>query len=294
MRAKTLRVSAGAIFFLLVLSAGTAHALSEYLDQFIARYGNTGTQAASCKLCHAASNSGSSINRYGADFSAQGGDFAAVESFNSDGVGGTNLAEIQGGTQPGWCVATTAGCNNNGVTTLPTGVVNLSLDPAAQNQPPEANAGPNQAAQQVGQTVQLNGSASSDPERQLLTYSWTLPTRPTGSTATLTNPTTVRTRPSPPRRRRQLYGAPHRERRDTEQRTGKCDHHGGPGTEPAAGGERRVEPGGRREATRHAQRQRFERSRTAAVDLQLDVANPSDRQHGDAHQSHDGEPDLHA
>ena len=37
----------------------------------------------------------------------------------------------------------------------------------------------------------LNGSASSDPERQPLTYSWSFVSRPAGSTAPLTNPTAV-------------------------------------------------------------------------------------------------------
>ena len=198
MRATTRTVSAAAISFLLALalSAGTAHALSEYLTQFTVRYGNTGTEAASCKLCHAASNNASSFNRYGADLDALGGGAAtgditsnliAVEGLDSDGVGGTNLAEIQGGTQPGWCVATTAGCNNNGVTTLPPPVPTLPLDPAGPgNTPPVANAGPDQAVN-VGQTAILNGSGSTDPNGDPLTYAWSFVSRPAGSVAALSN-----------------------------------------------------------------------------------------------------------
>ena len=197
MRATTRTVSAAAISFLLALalSAGTAHALSEYLTQFTARYGNTGTEAASCKLCHAASNNASSFNRYGVDLDALGGGAAtgditsnliAVEGLDSDGVGGTNLAEIQGGTQPGWCVATTAGCNNNGVTTLPPPVPTLPLDPAAGNSPPAASAGLDQAVN-VGQTVMLDGSGSTDPNGDPLTYAWSFVSRPAGSVAALSN-----------------------------------------------------------------------------------------------------------
>jgi hypothetical protein len=190
MRVKTLRVSAGAIFFMLVLSAGTAHALSEYLTQFTTRYGNTGTEAASCKLCHAASNNANSFSSYGRDLDALGGgattgditdNLIAVETLNSDGVGGTNLAEIQGGTQPGWCVATTAGCNNNGVTTLPAGVVSLPLDPAvAGNQPPVLNPIGAKSVNE-GQPLTFTATAT-DPNGNTLTFSGG--NLPTGATLT--------------------------------------------------------------------------------------------------------------
>lgn len=55
---------------------------------------------------------------------------------------------------------------------------------------PEANAGDNQALK-FGNLVQLDGSKSTDACGLPLTYQWNLITRPTSSTATLTNPATV-------------------------------------------------------------------------------------------------------
>jgi hypothetical protein len=179
----------------LALSAGMAHAISDYVTQFTALYGNTGTAAASCKVCHAASNSGSSFNAYGSIVNANGGGGAggdvtpvlqAVQNLDSDGVGGNNLAEIQAGTQPGWCVATTPGCTSPLTISLP----GVPLDPAATNQPPVANAGADRAVP-VGQTVTLNGSGSTDPNADPLTYSWSFVSRPTGSAAALSNPAAV-------------------------------------------------------------------------------------------------------
>jgi hypothetical protein len=56
---------------------------------------------------------------------------------------------------------------------------------------PTANAGPGQAGVAKGATVVLDGSGSFDTDGDPLTYAWTLTTRPAGSAATLTAPTTV-------------------------------------------------------------------------------------------------------
>ncbi|SPP66411.1 PKD domain-containing protein (fragment) [Nitrospira lenta] len=74
------------------------------------------------------------------------------------------------------------------------GTVNSSPDSVivtVTNVAPIANAGPDQSGQTVAALIHLSGSASTDGNGDLLTYSWTLITRPPGSVATLANPTTV-------------------------------------------------------------------------------------------------------
>ena len=58
------------------------------------------------------------------------------------------------------------------------------------NSRPVANAGPDQVVL-AGDSVQLNGSGSTDVDGNPLTFSWSLTTSPVGSTATLSNPTIV-------------------------------------------------------------------------------------------------------
>ncbi len=186
-------------------------ALSSFLTSFNNLYkpGGVGSSSgtnASCALCHDTTGGPNvGLNGYGAAFAAQPHGttatnttaFRAIEGMNSDNdpTGASNITEINASTQPGW----TTGAHNTlydlsgGVVSSnqsPPSGISGSLDPAAANQPPTANAGSNQAVQ-VGQTVQLNGSGSSDPEGHLLTYSWTITSRPSGSTAALTNSTTV-------------------------------------------------------------------------------------------------------
>ena len=67
---------------------------------------------------------------------------------------------------------------------LPTSVV------VTANKAPMAEAGANQTVQ-VNTLVTMDGSESSDPDSDPLTFQWTFTSQPAGSAATLTNPTSV-------------------------------------------------------------------------------------------------------
>jgi RHS repeat-associated protein len=75
---------------------------------------------------------------------------------------------------------------NDGTVDSPPSTVTITSEDA----PPVANAGPAQSVA-VGALVTLDGSKSSDPDQQALTYQWTLLSAPLGSQAMLTNPTSV-------------------------------------------------------------------------------------------------------
>lgn len=64
----------------------------------------------------------------------------------------------------------------------------LTVSPPAST--PVANAGPNQSVK-TGALITLDGAGSTDPNGDALTYSWSFSSRPNGSAAVLTNPTTL-------------------------------------------------------------------------------------------------------
>lgn len=85
--------------------------------------------------------------------------------------------------------ALTAGCGGNDNNTPASG--SGPVTPPATNAVPNARAGGAQSVL-VGTSVQLDGTASTDPEGDALTYAWTLVSRPLGSTAALSASTSPR------------------------------------------------------------------------------------------------------
>jgi hypothetical protein len=67
----------------------------------------------------------------------------------------------------------------------------VSPPSTSTNLPPTANAGTAQSVA-TGSTASLDGSGSADPNGDSLTFSWSLTTRPTGSSASLSGPTGVK------------------------------------------------------------------------------------------------------
>ena len=81
-------------------------------------------------------------------------------------------------------------CGANTVDEDCDGHINEAEDCPPLNAPPSADAGPDQT-HPVGTTVQLDGTRSSDPDGDALTFAWSLATAPSGSGATLTDATTA-------------------------------------------------------------------------------------------------------
>ena len=77
---------------------------------------------------------------------------------------------------------------NDGLINSQLDSVNISINQS--NTQPTANAGVDQLSE-IGQQLTLNGSASSDPENDSLTYQWSLLSAPAESSANLFNPRSV-------------------------------------------------------------------------------------------------------
>ena len=117
---RAVRVSfcAASLLGLGVAGITPAVATSGLANSFSARYPSSTTRtAAGCSnTCHGGSTS--NYNAYGRDLRAASGTndqrLAAIENLDSDKEGNSNLVEITKNAQPGWCVATAPGCDNNG------------------------------------------------------------------------------------------------------------------------------------------------------------------------------------
>jgi PKD repeat protein len=183
---RAVRVALCAASLVGLAMAGITPALANSgLDSaFSLRYPSSTTRtAAGCgNTCHGGTTS--TFNSYGRDLRLAAGTndqrLAAIENLDSDKEGNSNLVEITKNAQPGWCVAATPGCDNNGRT--PPASVTLLDPPSTTNQPPVANAGgPYSAA--VGTPVTLDGSASRDPDGSIASYAWNFGNGSSGSGA---------------------------------------------------------------------------------------------------------------
>jgi PKD repeat protein len=167
------------------LWAPCSYAYNSYLGEFQSTYSSSRTGDAGCVVCHGTDASGArdtrTFNRYGASLASRAGALAArlaeVQGLDADGEGHSNLAEINAGAQPGWCVPGAAGCDNGGFT-LPAGV--SLLDPVASNASPTADPGGPYSATE-GIAVSLDGSGSSDPDGSVVSYAWRFGDGSTGS-----------------------------------------------------------------------------------------------------------------
>lgn len=181
MKFRNIFVGGAIIGLALAMDVPTAMAFPSMLSQFNTEYGTAGTRLDTCGLCHNDFSSGTR-NPYGLDYKNNGFNFSVIELMDSDGDGTNNLDEITGRDMPGY-TCDTVGATSNGPPDL-----SSYVEPGGcnGNTAPLANAGPDQTVK-VGDTVTLDGSASSDADSDPLTYTWSFFSLPAGTSATLSD-----------------------------------------------------------------------------------------------------------
>ena len=158
-----------------------AHLTNELVSEGVI----TGAEKGEIMSCAAQSSipEGFPPNPFGAGLLKNGEDTACPVTVN-----GTTLSfpDLPGIGLLSWTVTATDPSGNSVTETCTV----LVQNPATTffNLPPAADAGPDQVAA-IGQTVQLDGSASLDLDGGIVSYQWTLEAVPNGSTAALSDPT---------------------------------------------------------------------------------------------------------
>jgi hypothetical protein len=85
--------------------------------------------------------------------------------------------------QPGDYVFQLVVTDSHGLSSAPATVTISTINSA-----PMADAGPDQSVSLIGTTVTLDGNQSFDPDGDAITYSWSIKTKPSGSSAALSDP----------------------------------------------------------------------------------------------------------
>jgi PKD repeat protein len=158
----------------------TAEAFPSCATVFSTKYPVSQTEElGGCQTCHQGS-SGGGFNVFGQDLRSNGATgsscnsvdvvaaLEAVEAMDSDGEGNSNIAEITANAQPGWCVESQGSSCANSAGTPP----NILLDPVPANAAPVAVVGGPYAGEAGTTLIQFDGSASSDPDGDDLSFAW--------------------------------------------------------------------------------------------------------------------------